>query len=345
MLWRGKITIDKLEECLRYQGVRADFVDPYKGLIERIPGPGDLIRFVVREVIKPEVFTELMGKQGYTATVAKWFWDAHWVLPPPERTWDAFLRNVIAEDAYRRFLIWYDYSPEPRPGIGVSDVDIMLATQYDLPGRIDIRWMYEWGHIDKETFRKLVAMRGIDPAWIDKVTDAETSNVMREEIMGLIREAIYDRRDGVITDEVFRERLKALRLPDVRINYYLRRAMSMYERKVRERQLRIYKDQFERGILTEDEYRTRLNEIFAYPERVEQEIVLARLEITAKPKIIKLKPEEEYVWRILQEAGFTVDDILFAEPEELRALAKYLKVTWKFLIRMAAKVKGLELGI
>jgi len=298
----------------------------------------------VREVITPDMFTELMGKQGYTREFAEYFWDAHWVLPPPERTWHAFLRAVITEAAYRKFLVWYDYSPEPRPGIGVSDVEIMLATQYDLPGRIDMRWMYEWGHIDKATFRKLVAMRGIDPAWIDKVTDAETSNVMREEIMGLIREAIYDRRDGVITDKVFQERLKALRLPDARINYYLRRAISMYERKVRDRQLRIYEDQFKRGILTEDDYRTRLNEIFAYPERTEQEIVLAKLEITAKPKIIKLKTEEEYIWRTLQEAGFTVDDILFADPEELRALAKYLRVTWRFLIRMAAKVKGLEIA-
>jgi len=345
MLWRGVIPEAKFEECLRYAGIREDFVVPYKGLIERIPGPGDLIRFVVREVIPPAKFTELMKKQGFIEEVAKWFWDAHWVLPPPERTWDAFLRDVITEDAYRRFLIWYDYSPEPRPGIGISDVDIMLATQYDLPGRIDIRWMYEWGHIDKATFRKLVAMRGIDPDWIDKVTDAETSNVMREEIMGLIREAIYDRRDGVVTNPTFRERLRALRLPDVRIDYYLSRAISMYERKVRERQLRIYEEQFKRGILTEHEYRARLSEIFAYPERVEQEIVLAKLEISAKPRVIELKPEEEYVWRVLKEAGFTIDDILFAEPEELGALAKYFGVTWKFLIRMAAKVKGLELAI
>jgi len=69
-----------------------------------------------------------------------------------------------------------------------------------------------------------------------------------------------------------------------------------------------------------------------------------RLDISAKPKVVKLKPDEEYIWRILQEAGFTADDILFAELGELEGLAKELRVSWRFLIRMASKVKGLEVA-
>jgi len=167
---------------------------------------------------------------------------------------------------------------------------------------------------------------------------------MREEIMGLVREAIYDRRDGWITDEEFKGRLKELRLPDERIDYYLSRAVSMYTREMREEQVKIYSLQFRAGVLTEDEFRSRLLELGLSEERVEQKIVLERLRISAKPKVVRLKPEEEYVWRILQEAGYTADDILWADMYELKELAKYFKVTWKFLIKMATKVKGLEVS-
>jgi len=239
-------------------------------------------------------------------------------------------------------LIWYDYTPDPRPGIEVSDVELMLRTQSELPGRIDMRWMYEWGHIDKQTYRRLTAMRGMDPEWLDKVVDAETSNVMREEIMGLIREAIYDRRDGWISDAELQSRLQTLRLPAERVDYYLERAKSMYAREVREEQLRIIERQFKAAVLTEDEAKARLRELGLSDERVEQKIVLWRLGISAKPKVVKLKPDEEYVWKALQGAGYAVDDILFAEMEGLKAIADYFGITWRKLITIATKAKGLE---
>jgi len=238
-------------------------------------------------------------------------------------------------------LVWYDYSPEPRPGIGVSDVDIMLKTQYDLPGRIDARWMYEWGHIDKETLREIIKMRGIDPAWVDRVTDAEATNIMREEIMGLIREAITDRRDGWINDEEFTNRLRDLGIPQERIDYYLSRAKSAYAREYREEQARIFSEQFQRCILTEDEYRERLAELGLSPERVESRVVLDRLRISAKPRPVRLTPVEQYISRVLQVAGITADDILSADLDELGALARELGVTWRMLVSLAIKLKRL----
>jgi len=158
----------------------------------------------------------------------------------------------------------------------------------------------------------------------------------------LIREAIYDRRDGWISDAELRSRLQTLRLPAERIDYYLERAKSMYARVRREEQLRIIERQFKAAVLTEDEARQRLRELGLSEERVEQKIVLWRLGISAKPKVVKLKPDEEYVWKALQEAGYAVDDILFAEMEELKAIADYFGITWRKLITIATKAKGLE---
>jgi len=117
---------------------------------------------------------------------------------------------VITEDAYRKFLVWYDYSPDPRPGIGVSDVEIMIRTQYDLPGRIDTRWMLRWGVIDRDTHRELTRLRGLDPAWIDRVAEAEFRNLLIDErtrVLSALR-ALY--REGFRTREQLEEELRAL---------------------------------------------------------------------------------------------------------------------------------------
>jgi len=261
MRWRDLIPKEKLIEALEFRGVRRDFVDPYLGLIERIPGPADLIRFVVREVIKPELFTELMIKQGYTAVTAGWFWDAHWVLPPPERTRIAFLRGRITEEAYKKFLVWYDYSPEPRPGIGVSDVEIMLETQYDLPGRIDARWLYRWGYIGVDGIADLLAKAGLHPEWVPQVAEAYAKVQLEPEIGRLITNAKADYRDGLITREVLEEDLRVLGIPEHEIPYHVADAEHDRVRRIKRDMLEYYEDAFLKDLITEDELLSYAGEI------------------------------------------------------------------------------------
>jgi len=163
----------------------------------------------VREVIRPEDFYREAEEVGLKRVYAEWFWDAHWVLPPPERTWDAYLRKVISETSYRKFLVWYDYKPEPRPGIEVSDVDIMLKTQYDLPGRIDARWMLRWGEITPDEHRELTRIRGIAPEWINKVAEAERKNMLIDERTRILSALRGLWRDGFRElDKIHEELLK-----------------------------------------------------------------------------------------------------------------------------------------
>jgi len=150
-----------------------------------------------------------------------------------------------------------------------------------------------------------------------------------------------DRRDGWINDEEFTNRLRDLGIPQERIDYYLSRAKSAYAREYREEQARIFSEQFQRGILTEDEYRERLAELGLSPERVESRVVLDRLRISAKPRPVRLTPVEQYISRVLQVAGITADDILSADLTELRALARELGVTWRMLVSLAIKLKRL----
>jgi len=213
---------------------------------------------VVREVIPPETFTVYMRQQGYFDPFPGHFWDAHWVLPPPERVWMAFLRGVLSEGEVRKYYVWHDYKPDPRPGIRATDIDIIVETQWDLPGKRDQRWMYEWGIIGPDEMRGLLHLANVHPQWQDKVLRAWIANLMREEIMGLVREAQRDRADEYITDDEFRERLREIWLPDDRIEYYLQKAISMAEREEREEEAKIFIEGFRVGVLTDEELKAEL---------------------------------------------------------------------------------------
>jgi len=175
-----------------------------------IPGSMDLIRFVVREVIVPDEFYVAMSLQGFSRYWSEAYWEAHWMLPPPERTRTAFLRKQIPEADYRKFLIWYDFKPEPRPGVSLSDVDIMLQTQYEWPERIDTRWLIEWGIITPQEGVDLIKAGGMDPAWAPRVAEAYLLNQVREEL-GKVR-AVYERRlrEGFMSKAGFAEALYSL---------------------------------------------------------------------------------------------------------------------------------------
>jgi len=210
MLWRGKISEADFDGVIAVQGYGEPWAAGYKALTENLPGSGDLILFVVREVITPDQFTKVMALQGFSKTWADAYWEAHWILPPPERTRTAFLRKQIPDAEYRKFLVWYDFKPDPRPGISLSDVDIMLKTQYDWPGRIDMRWLAEWGEITPEQLTELLKSEGMDPSWAPRVASVWILNQLREELSKV--RGVYERRlrEGFMSKVAFAEALHSL---------------------------------------------------------------------------------------------------------------------------------------
>jgi len=125
-----------------------------------VPGPGDLVRFVVREAFPleelpeaPKEFVEYMKKHGYNELWARAYWWSHWELPA--RTWidDAFHRGELTEEEWANYIRWHDYAPFPRPGISKSDIEILRALRKRLIPRVEARRGWEFG---KFTHEKLV---------------------------------------------------------------------------------------------------------------------------------------------------------------------------------------------
>lgn len=251
-----------------------------------IPGPGDLIRFVVREVITPARFKALMPYHGYGPDFTDAYWEAHWVLVPPDRVRTAFLRGLISEEEYRKFLVWQDYKPEPRPGIKASDVDLMLETQYDIPGRLDMRWLAEWGFISPADLRGLLEKDGMDPVWAGPVSEAWVLNQLREEY-GRVRDVLARKlREGFLSKDQFTKGLKELHFGDHVINALSRWAdedLDLAERReLQEEAVGMAKD----GLITSEALAQRLRAIGMAEARITREMASVK-------RVVEIRREKE----------------------------------------------------
>jgi len=277
MVWREAIDEEKLKEALRFDRLHEDYVEAMTKLIPEIPGPSDLRRVVVREVMTPDEFVDWMGKQGFDRYFSDAYWEAHWILPPPERVWDAYLRGVITEEEYKKYMVWHDYKPEPRPGIAVTDFDIMYGTQWGLPGKIEARWMWEWGAIDDEGLRELLHLYGVHPDWRESILVGWKGMLLREEIMGLVRQAITDVADGWLDEAAFFERMGELGVPPERAAYYYQRGLLRGMRDIANEMYKILLKALRRGALTEEEFMEEAKRLGIQEWRILADVEIERM--------------------------------------------------------------------
>jgi len=204
---RGYVSEGDVRDVLARFGYEDKWIDAEIKSWQIIPGVSDLITFVVREVISPEDFYGWAAKQGLSEYWAKNYWEAHWRLPSFENIREAWWRGIISQEEFRKYVVWHDYKPEPRPGISKSDLDIMNELSYELPGKLDLRWMWRWGLISEDEFRALLAKTGIHPDYLDAVADAYMKNELLDERnrFATTLETLYSA--GKISEEEFRRKM------------------------------------------------------------------------------------------------------------------------------------------
>ena len=244
----------EVKDVLARYGYADSHISNYIKAWEVIPGISDLIEFTVKEIMKPEEFYGWAKKQGLNEYWAKNYWEAHWRMPSFEQLQRAYWRGIITEDEFRKYVVWWDYKPEPRPGISKSDLDIMSALSYDLPGKIDIRWMLRWGIINKTEAVELLRKNGIHPEWLHKVAEAEFLNQLLDERTRVKSEYYASYRDGYITREALEAKLREVRFIDDEIRYLLDAADEAKRRELLDLTLDYYKEMFKRGKITKGEF-------------------------------------------------------------------------------------------
>ena len=281
---RGYIDEAAARDVLARYGLADTWIDAEIKSWWIIPGVSDLINFVVKEVITPDEFYDWAAKQGLSRYWAENYWEAHWQLPSFGNLREAFWRGIITEDEFRKYIVWHDYKPEPRPGISKSDQDIIAELSYELPGRIDARWMFEQGAITFDQLKELYAKSGLHPDWLDATVEATARAVLRTEIETLVREAMYDYRDGWLTREEFIELMETLGLAPKLQEYWLARADMLAEREIRDEQYKIFLESFRLGIIDETTFREELKDLGMREDKIERTIYLEQLRKLGKTK-------------------------------------------------------------
>ncbi|GAI61105.1 unnamed protein product, partial [marine sediment metagenome] len=149
---RGDYGITEFRNALYKHGYSREDTASLEKLAKRIPGPGDLVTFALREVWRPDLrsellspnapgrYYELMAKQGFGREFAEDYWASHWVLPSVRQGFEMFWRiPEFTEGELRALLTRLDILPRYH--------DNLMAIAYAPWTRVDIRRMHKVGVI------------------------------------------------------------------------------------------------------------------------------------------------------------------------------------------------------
>jgi len=355
MYWRGSIDADQVSRALARQAMLPEFLPPYEDILERVPGPGDLVRMAVREAFQPRpgdeeirpTFIKYMGLQGYVEEAVYWFWRAHWVLPSVGQVFDMYHRGIKMPMSVTDYLKWADYAPEWRAPLE--------KLSWSLPGRIDARWMFRWGKIDVDELQDLLEKGGLDPEWSGRVAESTAKNQWLTEINRLRDNVKRDYVKGYATEDQLRANLEGLGYPPDWIEFHVRDATEDGERELKDDMVFALGDGYMKDLITEDVLEVSLKAIIVRPRAAQMEmerlyIRKYRKPTTPTPEKVRVVPlstlKRAFRDGLITESDFRAEliardygpvDIDMLVALELATIAEEMR-------KMPAKVKVATLG-
>jgi hypothetical protein len=203
-LWRRYGSDTPLAE-LKRMGYSDVSIERLKLLALANPTPSDVVRFLARDVYDPSAiaaggldqdFDQKYDERAFNASgvsreTARLYWMAHWSLPSPTQGYQMVHRGLITIPQLEELLKLADYAP--------GWVQNLIDIAYQVPGRIDVRRMFQSGVIPDHAGLVVAYQRmGYSP------DDSETLAVFTERLSAQQSKADHDRRNGPIAAEVMR---------------------------------------------------------------------------------------------------------------------------------------------
>lgn len=250
MAWRrGIIDDEAYDYYMKRNGIlRSDDANIWFRLSEFVPGPSDLIRFMVRDAFDDELetnkladaefptkFTERAKQwaqdQGMSDDVFKFFWRSHYVYPSNTQLYQMLHRlrsdqelpgglgSVKAVDAslIRRVLQINDVSPE--------FVDRLIALSYSPLTRVDARRAFELGELSEEELKNSYLDLGYSPENAERLLkfSSATSGPIRAKRLGnaSTSEVLNWYRDRLIPRDQAEELLRSSGVKQEFVSKYL----------------------------------------------------------------------------------------------------------------------------
>lgn len=173
LYFRGDITPQEYADSIRELGfIRPEDPDQFVKLGKQIPGPSDLVRFMLRDVADPAIvqrfglddsfkdkFAGSLVKQakaqGLDEEVMRDYWRAHWSIPSPSQLYEMYhrLRNREPGDPTRVSL------DDVKTALEQADIlpywiPKLLETSFKPLRLVDTRRAYFVGSIDQDEVRR-----------------------------------------------------------------------------------------------------------------------------------------------------------------------------------------------
>lgn len=299
LLYRdGTITKEEYEQALRANGFTDDRIRQYEEAHKYRPSPQDLVTFAVREALDPETaqrlglyqdippeFLEEAKKLGMDEETAKMYWASHWKLPGVEQVLDMYHRGILGEgeegkENLRNFLKAADYSPYWR--------DKIEALSYNPYTRVDASRMYLDGQITEEELYKNYRDLGYDDEkartmveyWKKQKAEQEAKEAEKaakkaasaKSASGASSRAQKDRdislsliRSAYYYHEVSRDEAKRLIMNINFEEWEAELTLTVWDAELKKKdmedEIKLLEESYSRGLITEDELRSGLNQL------------------------------------------------------------------------------------
>ncbi|MBA7567124.1 hypothetical protein ES708_08824 [subsurface metagenome] len=346
-LWRREeIEESDLDDHLSRLRFNKSGIEHLKKVTEYFPSPGDLVRFAVREVYTPatvekfgmledlpEKFTTEALKAGVPKEQSDNFWGAHWILPSSGQGFEMFQRDVIEPDDLGMLLKALDIMPFWR--------EKLTKIAYRTLTRVDVRRMHAMGKLDDTETYDAYRHYGNSPEDAERML-AFTKAYNSEGSKGLTRaNVVKGFKLGMIAEGDLRTYLEAFGYGEGVVDFWV--DMAVYEKTLDEIQVSKAEldAQYQRGMISESEYRQRLNAMDLPATYVEKAVA----EVAAKESLKVRMPtrsdlekwlllqviDEEYYVDEMRTLGYRQEDIEYYLTEIAfevdTSRRKYLPIT------------------
>lgn len=311
LLHREAITPEEVDDTLKHYGYDETQRAQLTQLFTFLPSVQDLIRFSVREVYDdaitqrfgqyeeyPERLTKEGAKVGAKEEILKQFWAAHWVLPSMNQGYEMLHRGVITDDDLAKLMVAQDIMPFWRKPL--------QAISYNPYTRVDVRRMYEAGVLDYEQMITAYKDVGYDETKAKTMADFSVINSLEKE-RELTRSDItsaYKRRLMDYSEAL--ESLTMLGYNEINSEFLLARIDFDSAKKEKEMELKVIKNKFMSGIISESDLNSSLTVLALPAAEINSYVALWSMEKDAEPKPLALKElKDMFKGEIITKEEFT----------------------------------------
>jgi len=255
---REEITEGALSEELRMRGWRQPDINIIKALAKRLPGPGDLVQFALREVwrgdLRPELLSpnapgryyELMEKQGFDREFAEDYWAAHWQLPSAGQGFQMFWRIPdFSESDLRELLTRLDILPRYH--------DDLIDIAYQPLTRVDIRRMHDIGTLSDSEVLEAYRHHGFSPRDAQRMLDFTIQYNSQSERDLTKADILGGLNDGMLSPSEAEQWLIDIEYPPNLASFLVAREQAQMARKRIDKQLDIIEDLYVLGDISRSE--------------------------------------------------------------------------------------------